>query len=120
MKKFFKCSSLILALILLFSFQIVKADGSNETTFEDSNLQINLTNFPTQITVGCSYNIEGSVSSNFNISNIRGLIYKGSELLYCVDDETFANPTYINITSSAINTNIKFGDLKLGNYTFCI
>lgn len=122
MKKFFKCSSLILALILLFSFQIVKADGSNETTFEDSKLKIDLIDFPSQIRVGNSCSIKGTVSSNFKLNVVRGMIYKNSSTCGRSGEVPLSNTVCykLDLASSIINSTLKFGDLKVGTYTLYI
>lgn len=86
---------------------------------KESTLKINLTSYPKNITKGNSFNLVGTISSNYKISSVTGYILdaSGNE----VQKVTVKPSAYtLDIKSSNINYSLKFGELKNGLYTLKI
>ncbi len=81
-----------------------------------STLSINVTQYPTSITKGSSFGLRGDISSNYNISSIKGYVINssGSTVMSTSDypDKKSVNIRYINL-----NEDMYFGDLSSGKYT---
>lgn len=93
-----------------------------EPTEENSKLKIDLIDFPSQIRAGNSCSIKGTVSSNFKLKVVQGMIYKNSSTCECSGKVSLSNTVCykLDLASSKINSTLKFGDLKIGNYTLYI
>lgn len=93
-----------------------------EPTIENSKLKIDLINFPSQIKAGNSCSIKGTVSSNFKLNIVRGTIYYSDLKPGRSEDVSFSNSACykFDLASSKINSTLKFGELKIGNYTLYI
>ena len=83
-----------------------------------STLKIAMTAVPTSITKGSSFNLAGTVSSNYKITSVKGYIMSGSTTVQSTS--CAPNSTSLAIGSSAINKNLKFGSLAKGTYTLKI
>ena len=88
------------------SFSVVSASSS---------LKISIGNAPTTLTQGSSYNLTGTVSSNYSIKTFKGEIIKGGSVVQTASCSP--NSTSVNIASTAVNANLKFGSLAAGSYT---
>lgn len=93
-----------------------------EPTEENSKLKIDLIDFPNQIRVGNSCSIKGTVSSNFKLNVVQGTIYYSDGKPGRSEDVALSNTVSykFDLASSKINSTLKFGDLKIGNYTLYI
>lgn len=80
-----------------------------------AGLTINPTSYPTTITKGSSFNLTGTVTSNYNITQFKGEILQGSTVKQT--HTTTPNTTSVNIQSSAVNANLLFNTLTAGTYT---
>ena len=91
----------------------VKTPGSNPA----STLKItNLAPSNVTITKGSSYNITGTVSSNYTISTVKGeFIDSTGKTVQSVSISP--NAKSVDLKSTNINANLKFGSLAAGNYT---
>ncbi len=89
-----------------------------------SNLKINMTNYPSgTLTYGKSFNLVGTVSSNYNITKIKAkVIYTDSEAIALPEVVyTPSGTKSVQIQNTVINKNLKFKDLKAGyKYTLVI
>ena len=73
----------------------------------------------TSITQGSSCNITGTITSNYAITSVKGQILNSSGT--AVQTKTITpNSTSVDIKSSAINSDLKFGTLAPGSYTLKI
>ena len=79
---------------------------------------INMTSAPTSINKGSAFNLAGTISSSAKITSVVGQIKSGST----VKQTQTINPnsTSVDIKSSKINANLKFGSLAKGSYTLVI
>ena len=80
-----------------------------------STLSINPSSYPTTITKGSAFNLTGTVTSNYNITQFKGEILQGSTVKQT--QSTVPNAKSVNIQSSAVNYNLLFDTLPAGTYT---
>ena len=85
------------------------------TDSSSSTLAIKPSAYPTTVTKGASFNLTGTVSSNYNITQFKGEILQGSTVKQTYT--TTPNSTSVNIQTSAVNSNLVFGSLAAGSYT---
>ena len=107
MKKTFKT---VMAALLVFALLLVP----NSQSFA-AGVTINLTNAPSNITQGHSFDLRGTVSSNVNITSFKGVVYNSAGKSVASQSES-PNKKTVDIHSSKVN-NIKFGSLGVGSYT---
>lgn len=81
----------------------------------NSDLSINLDKYPVSLELGSSYGLRGSVTSNYNISVVKGYVYNsnGQTVLSSVD---YPNSTYMDIRPARLNADLIFNNLTIGNY----
>ncbi len=99
------------------------ANGGSDTTNvsftvkNPADISITINSIGT-IIKGSSHNITGSVTSGYKITNVTGKILSGTELVqsYVIRPYT----TSVDLKSSAINMNLKFGTLAVGTYVLQI
>ena len=82
----------------------------------NSDLSINLDKYPVSLELGSSYGLRGSITSNYNISVVKGYVYNsnGQTVLSSVD---YPNSTYMDIRPARLNKDLIFNNLTTGNYT---
>ena len=82
----------------------------------DSNLSINLTSYPSSINQGSAYGLRGSVTSNYNITEVRGYVINssGNTVLSSAD---YPNSTSMDIRYANLNNDLIFNNLSAGSYT---
>ena len=82
----------------------------------NSDLSINLNKYPVSLELGSSYGLRGSITSNYNISVVKGYVYNsnGQTVLSSVD---YPNSTYMDIRPARLNEDLIFNNLTTGNYT---
>lgn len=93
------------------AFTVVLNSNSN-----NSSLSINLEKYPVTIDVGSSYGLRGSITSNYNISVVRGYVINSSGQTVLSSKDT-PNSTYMNIKPARLNADLIFNNLSAGNYT---
>ena len=92
-----------------YTFSVKNADPA-------STLSISLGMDTTSITQGNGCNITGTISSNYNITSVTGVFINSSGNV--VQTASISpNSKSVDLKSSAINSNLKFGSLAAGNYT---
>lgn len=91
------------------------ASRSFTVTSAASTLSISMTNVPSSINKGSSFNLAGSVNSNYNITSVVGRIKQGNSVKQTVT--IYPNTKSVDIKSSNVNKNLKFGSLAKGTYT---
>ncbi len=87
-----------------------------------STLSISMTQYPSgTLKYQNSFNLIGTVSSNYNITKIKGrVIYTDTEI-NALDDVTYSpNKKSVQIKDTVINKILKFGKLEPGKYTLII
>lgn len=93
------------------AFTVVSNTNSNS-----SSLSINLEKYPVTIDVGSSYGLRGSITSNYNISVVRGYVINSSGQTVLSSKDT-PNSTYMDIKPARLNADLIFNNLSAGNYT---
>ena len=90
-----------------------------EQTKVGSSLSINLEKYPVTLDQGSSYGLRGSVTSNYNISVVKGYVKNsgGSTVLSSTDKP---NSTYMDIRTANLNDKLVFNNLSAGNYTMVV
>lgn len=88
---------------------------NNTSSSSTSTLTINPTSYPTTIKKGSAFNLTGTVTSNYKITQFKGEILQGSTVKQSYS--TAPNTTSVNIQSSAVNANLLFNTLTAGTYT---
>lgn len=78
-------------------FSVVSPQKSNNST-----LSINLEKYPVTLKVGSSYGLRGSITSNYNISVVRGYVTNSSGHTVLSSKDT-PNSTYMDIKPSNLN-----------------
>ena len=93
------------------AFTVVSNSNSNS-----SSLSINLEKYPVTIDVGSSYGLRGSITSNYNISLVRGyVINSNGQTVLSSKDTPYS--TYMDIKPAHLNADLIFNNLSEGNYT---
>ncbi|MCR4678820.1 MAG: DUF3324 domain-containing protein [Lachnospiraceae bacterium] len=89
----------------------------SQATFFDRAVSLSFNNVPNIGTInkGSSYNLTGTVSSTAKITNFKGEIFKNGSVVQSYNYNP--NSTSVNIKSSPVNTNLRFGQLAAGSYT---
>lgn len=93
------------------AFSVISSTGSNNST-----LSINLVNYPVTLNVGSSYGLRGSITSNYNISVVRGYVISSNGQTVLSSKDT-PNSTYMDIKPAHLNADLIFNNLSAGNYT---
>ena len=97
------------------SLQETESDSSSEDGDEASTLNISPTSYPSgQLIYGNYFNLAGSITSNYTITEITGTIYTEEDTSVQSKSDT-PNTTYVSIISSVLN-DLSFGSLSVGNY----
>lgn len=112
-----------------YTLKVVAADSSGRTVevlkgfsvvspqkTNNSSLSINLEKYPVTLNVGSSYGLRGSITSNYNISVVRGYVTNSSGQTVLSSKDT-PNSTYMDIKPSNLNWDLVFNNLSAGNYT---
>ena len=92
-------------------------NGTTSTNKLPSEISILLTNYPVGVLEqGNSYPLRGTITSNYNITSVRGSILNssGREVMGYTQNP---NTKSFNIRGSAVDMNLKFGSLSAGSYT---
>ena len=96
------------------SLQETESDSSSEDDTV-STLAISPTSYPSgQLIYGNYFNLAGSITSNYTITEITGTIYTEDDTSVQSKSDT-PNTTYVSIISSVLN-DLSFGSLSVGNY----
>lgn len=84
-----------------------------------STLGISVTSAPSRIKVGTAWGMRGSVTSNYTITRVDGVIYNsaGHQVMSSVD---YPNSTSMEIRYSQVNNALIFNDLKADSYRLVI
>ena len=79
-------------------------------------ITLNISSYPTTLDQGDSYPLRGTITSNYNITSVRGSILNssGREVMGYTQNP---NTKSFNIRGSAVDMNLKFGSLSAGSYT---
>lgn len=93
------------------AFTVVSNTNSNS-----SSLSINLEKYPVTIDVGSSYGLRGSITSNYNISVVRGYVINSSGQTVLSSKDT-PNSTYMDIKPARLNADLIFNNLSADTYT---
>ena len=88
----------------------------SNTSSSNSTLAINLKNYPVTLDVGSSYGLRGPITSNYNISVVRGYVINSNGQTVLSSKDT-PNSTYMDIKPAHLNADLIFNNLSAGNYT---
>lgn len=92
-------------------FSVISNTSSNNST-----LAINLQKYPVTLDVGSSYGLRGTITSNYNISVVRGYVINSNGQTVLSSKDT-PNSTYMDIKPAHLNADLIFNNLSAGNYT---
>lgn len=81
-----------------------------------SSLKVNLTSYPTSLAKGKSYGLRGSVTSNYNITSVKGYIINSKGTTVQSSSDT-PNAKSMDIRYSNVNNRLIFNKLAKGTYT---
>ena len=101
-----------------YAFKYWYVSGYKKTT-TDTSVKINLTSYPTKIELGSKFSLKGTISSGSNITSIKSYIYDSNGAVVQSTSES-PNKTSVNIANAVVNSKLKFGNLKAGNFTLKI
>ena len=82
------------------------------TEKKESTLKIDLTSYPTSIKQGDGYGLRGSVTSNYNITEVRGYVVNSSGNIQLIILKGNNNKRYAHL-----NNDLIFNNLSAGSYT---
>lgn len=82
----------------------------------DSTLNINLTNFPSSIDNGTSVHLNGSVTSNYIIKEVKAVIFNSDDIGH-YPTTIYPNSKSVNIANTDLSDGIYFEGLPGGTYT---
>lgn len=112
-----------------YTLRIAAADSSGRTVEvskefsvmsqqkgNSSSLSINLERYPVTLKLGSSFGLRGSVTSNYNISSVRGYVTNSNGQTVLSSKDT-PNSTYMDIRYANLNEDLVFNNLSAGNYT---
>ena len=83
-----------------------------------SSLQINLTQYPTSLKKGTNFGLRGTVTSNYNVKQIKGYILNGNTTVQSTTDSL--NKKSVDVSGINLNNKLIFNNLGTGNYTLVI
>lgn len=83
-----------------------------------SSLKINLTKYPTSLKKGSNFGLRGTVSSNYNVKQIKGYILNGNTTVQSTVDTL--NKKTVDVSGIKLNNNLIFNNLGTGNYTLVV
>ena len=86
-----------------------------EVKRDESSLSINLEKYPVTINIGNGFGLRGSVTSNYNISVVKGYVIDSSGQTRLSSKDT-PNSTNMNIQYARLNNDLVFNNLSAGNY----
>lgn len=90
--------------------------GSQPAANTPSTLSLSVTSAPSKIAVGELYGLRGSISSNYNITEVIGRIYNASGSVV-QETHDYPNKTSVNIRYLNANQKLYFNYLDAGYYT---
>lgn len=93
------------------NFSVVSPEKNNSST-----LSVNLDRYPVKLDVNTHFGLRGNVSSNYNISVVRGFVYDSNGQTKLSSKDT-PNSTYMDIQYANLNEDLIFNNLSAGNYT---
>ena len=97
------------------TLQTSSSSSTDPTDGSESTLTISPTSYPSgQIIYGNYFNLTGSISSNYTITSIAGILYDESGTAIQTKTDS-PDATYVDIKSSVIN-DLSFGSLPVGSY----
>ena len=85
---------------------------------QTSSLNIDLTKYPTSLKQGSNFGLRGTVSSNYNVKQIKGYILNGNTTVQSTVDNL--NKKSVDVSGINLNNNLIFNYLGAGNYTLVV
>ena len=83
-----------------------------------SSLNINLTKYPSSLKQGSGFGLRGTISSNYNVKQIKGYIMNGGNTVQSTIDNV--NAKSVDVSGIRLNNNLIFNNLGTGNYTLVV
>ena len=88
---------------------------SRSFKISSDTIKVNVTKAPSSINKGSAFNIEGTVSSYYKLTSINGRIWSDGKIIQM--KSIFPTTTSVDLKSSDINMELRFGTLPKGKYT---
>ena len=85
---------------------------------KNSEINIDLTSYPTSLKQGSNFGLRGTISSNYYVKQVKGYIKSGSPTVQSTVDNT--NSKSINVRNLNLNNNLIFNNLGTGDYTLIV
>jgi hypothetical protein len=111
MRKTFKKIVVLMLVLLLAIMPAVSSHAAARSTLRFNNLGV-----PSSIRQGHSYNLTGTITSNYKITWFYGEIYNEDTGELVMEAECYPNSKKVTIKNTAVNKYLKFGQLPVGNY----
>ncbi len=111
MKKTMKKFAILMMAMVLFIMPVMSSYAAARSTLRFNNLST-----PQVLRKGQSFNITGTITSNYNITWFYGEIYNEDTGECVMWAECYPNSKKVTIKNTAVNKNLKFGNLPIGNY----
>ena len=84
----------------------------------DSEINIDLMQYPTSLKQGSNFGLRGTISSANELKRIEGFIKKGNDTVQSTTD--YPNKTSVNVKGLNLNKNLIFDNLGTGDYTLIV
>jgi hypothetical protein len=91
--------------------------GAGQEPVGASTLAVSNATYPTSLSVGSSFGIHGTVTSNYTIVWVRAGVYNSAGNIAI---SSYKTPNANTFSISEINPYVKFGTLAAGRYIYCI
>lgn len=85
---------------------------------KNSEINIDLTSYPTSLKQGSNFGLRGTISSANELKRIEGFIKKGNDTVQSTTD--YPNKTSVNVKGINLNKNLIFDNLGTGDYTLIV
>ena len=104
----------------IFAYKSAEKSISSNPSVNNKNSEINidLTSYPTSLKQGSNFGLRGTISSNYYVKQVKGYIKSGSTTVQSTVDNT--NSKSVNVRNLNLNNNLIFNNLGTGDYTLIV
>lgn len=118
MKKLKRLCGMVIAAVMAIC--CLNLNSTEAMAAAKSTLTINERKAPTTLTVGSSWTVTGTITSNYNITWIGGYILKSDHSTVVDKYGVKPNKKSYNLKYSAVDRNLDFNKLSIGSYYYKI
>lgn len=118
MKKLKRLCGMVIAAVMAIC--CLNLNSTEAMAAAKSTLTINERKAPTTLTVGSSWTVTGTITSNYNITWIGGYILKSDHSTIAVQTGAKPNSKTYSLKNSVVDRNLDFGKLAIGSYYYKI